>query len=137
MEDFFHNLHGLPWTHGVAEFWKSFLDEFRNWREHLEMVARTQRQHATPLTNSWWACRVCDVMRNYDLALSRHVEVADQTPSPSAIDDLPFAVPEHHEPSCEADGAASPLLESDSDQCGNADEVDAIDETDTRGSSIY
>ena len=76
-------------------------------------------------------------MRNYDLALSRHVEVADQTPSLSATDELPFAVPADHAPTCEADGAASPLLESDSDQCDNADEVDEIDEPSTRGCTSY
>ena len=109
------------------------MDEFRNWRANLELVASTQRQHALPLSTEWWACRVCDVMRNYDLALSRHVEVADQTPSLSATDELPFAVPADHAPTCEADGAASPLLESDSDQCDNADEVDEIEEPSTRG----
>ena len=97
-EDIFRRHGNVPWVRGAVEFWTSFISEFKHWRKQVEHLAEAHRPTATPLSPEWWACRVCDVMKNYDLAASRHTGIADTMPSETVIPDLPSAEPIVPEP---------------------------------------
>ena len=116
VEDVLRRVCSGRWHHGAAEYWKAFLSEFRHWRVSQESIAAGARRVAVPLSEEWWACRVCDAMKNYDVAAGRHLSKADTVPSSDALHHLPFAAPDADLPAPVAAEDDQPLMESDSDQ---------------------
>ena len=61
-------------------------EEFQEWRARLEVLAEGPHE---PLSAPWWNLMIANCIRNYELATSKHINIADTIPK---LDVLPTVV---------------------------------------------
>ncbi|CAK0894190.1 unnamed protein product, partial [Prorocentrum cordatum] len=116
VEDVLRRAPPAPWTHIPAEYYGAFLNEFEDWRSTQESIASRARSDTPPLSKGWWACRVCECLRNYDLVAKRHVSVVDRVPTGDALRGYPDAAADIDGPDANRADDEEMLMESDSDE---------------------
>ncbi|CAK0873829.1 unnamed protein product [Prorocentrum cordatum] len=116
VEDVLRRAPPAPWTHIPAEYYGAFLNEFEDWRSTQESIASRARSDTPPLSKEWWACRVCECLRNYDLVAKRHVSVVDRVPTGDALRGYPDAAADIDGPDPNRADDEEMLMESDSDE---------------------